>query len=206
MSSPSEAPKLVAFTDLDKTFTLPAFLPRTTSAPRATGLPSSPPSLRQLQTTTWSSSPVWSASARSRSSSWELPSPCTSPSMTAPRTRSTYPRATTPRATSRPQPMTSRTFTAGARARSSRWRVCGRVSRLLRSKGSDMNLEGVEERYDCGLKLFDTATYRSSSILVVKGHIADTRIPCKMQPTNERFFENCDFLRSFSVCSSHVKR
>lgn len=186
--SPSKASKLAAFTDSNKTFTLPAFLPHTTSAPRDTGLPSSPPSLRHLQTTTWSSSLVWSASARLRSNSWEPPSPCTSPWTTAPRTRSTYPRATMPRATSRPQPMTSRTFTAGVRVRSSRWRACGRVSRLLRSKGSERNLEGAEGRHARELKLFDKARFRPSSFLVVRGHIADTIIPCKRQPTNERFF------------------
>lgn len=174
------------FTDLDQTFTLPAFLPPTTSAPRATGLPSSPPSLRHRQTTTWSCSLVWSASARSRSNSWELPFLCTSPWTTAPRTRSTSPRATTPRATSRQQPMTSKTSTAGVRVRSSRWRAFGRVSRLPRSKGSDMNLEGVEGK--TRLKLFDKARYRPSSFLVVKGHIGDTMIPCKKQPTNESFF------------------
>lgn len=174
------------FTDLGQTSTLPACLPHTMSAPRATGLPSSQPSPRHLQTTTWSSSPVWSASARSRSSSWELPSPCTSPWTTAPRTRSSSPRATTPRATSRPQPMTSRTSTAGARVRSSRWKACGRVSRSLRSKGSNRKPSGVEGKM--GLKLFGKARYRSKSFLVVRGHISDTMIPCKKQPTNERSF------------------
>lgn len=183
----SRGPNLLAVTDKDKTFTSPAFPPHTTCAPRATGLPSSPPSPRHLQTTTWSSSPVWSASARSRSSSWELLFPYTSPLTMAPRTRSSSPRATMPRATSRPQPMTSRTYTAGARVRSSRWKACGRVSRLRRNKAGCRNLGGVEEGCACELKLFDKTKFRSSSLLVVKEHIADTIIPCKEQPINERF-------------------
>lgn len=190
-------PNLRPLTDLDQTFTLHAFLPRTTSAPRATGLPSSPPSPRHLQTTTWSFSPVWSASARSRSNSWELPFPCTSLWTTAPRTRSSSPRATTPRATSRPQLMTSRTFTAGARVRSSRWRVCGRVSRLPRSKGSDMNLEGVDGRI--GLELFDKAGYRPGSFLVVRGHIADTMIRARSNQQMKGFFEHTEFSRGRST-------
>lgn len=53
-----------------------------------------------------------------------------------------------------------------------------------------MNLEGTEGKIR--LKLFDKARYRSSSFLVVKGHIGDTTTACKKQPTNERFFEHND--------------
>lgn len=53
-----------------------------------------------------------------------------------------------------------------------------------------MNLEGTEGKIR--LKLFDKARYRSSSFLVVTGHIGDTTTACKKQPTNERFFEHND--------------
>lgn len=66
-----------------------------------------------------------------------------------------------------------------------------------------MNLKGVEGKMR--LKLFDKARYRSSSFLVVKGHIGDTMIPCKKQPTNERVFEHNDSSRSLSAVNVPIE-
>lgn len=150
----------IVLTVLSQISTLPAFPPHTMCAPRATGLPLSPPSLRQRPTTTWSFSRVWSASARSRSSSWYVQRSCssrelvtdmpyrdllflsTSPRMMVPRTRSLCPRATMRPATLRPLPMTSGTSTAGARARSLRSRDCVRASRS-RTSNARMMVESL---------------------------------------------------------------
>lgn len=158
-------------------------------APRATGLPLSLPSLRLRPTTIWSCNLVWSASARLRSSSWDPLSLCTSLRMTAPRTRFSYPGATTPPVTLRLQLTTSRTFTAGARVRSSRSRAFGRVSRLLRSNQAIVsevlgdNTHNITLDLVLGLWAFKRALRDRKE--------QNRRIPNRGQSDNQELSHNC---------------